>query len=109
MNKELDLKLKEIINYIKNNENYKNYLITKNLLEKEIEVKILIEQIKVYQKEIVYNKDKEKELQTKIDECLEKLNKNYLYNEYLKYLEEVNNMINIFENKINKYFYDLFN
>ena len=75
----------------------------------EVGLKELINKIKKYQKEIVNDKSKEKELDLKIQNCLDILNEDPLYLEYLRYLEEVNNYLNIFENKLNKYFFDLFN
>ena len=99
----------EIVNYIKESNSYQNYLKAKELLNKDEKLKEKFKSIKKYQQEIVKNPNKKKELEKKIQECLDELNKSPLYTEYLGYLEEVNNMLNIFENKLNKYFYDLFN
>ncbi len=109
LNKEINEKVTEIVDFIKNSSSFKNYLKSKNLLEKNEELKELINKIKKYQKEIVNDKSKEKELDLKIQNCLDILNEDPLYLEYLRYLEEVNNYLNIFENKLNKYFFDLFN
>lgn len=109
LNKELNDKLDNIVNYIKESNSYQNYLKAKELLNKDEKLKEKFKSIKKYQKEIVKNPSKKKELEKKIQECLDELNKSPLYTEYLGYLEEVNNMLNIFENKLNKYFYDLFN
>ena len=83
LNKEIEIKVKEIVDYIQNTKEYKNYLKAKNA--------------------------KKDELEEKIDECLEKLHFSPLYNEYEMFQNEVNNMLTIFENKINKYFKDVFN
>ena len=76
----------------------------KSLLD---EVNYLIEKIKDYQKKIVKTNDLE--LKKEYELLVNKLNNNILYNQYLEYLTNVNNMLNIFENKLNKYFFNLFN
>ena len=109
MNKEIEEKVLEIVNYIKNSNSYKNYLKACELLNKNQELLTLIENIKKYQKEIVRNKEKKVELEKQINEKLAILNSDPIYLEYINYQDEVNNMLIIFENKINKYFYDVFN
>ena len=109
MNKEIDDKILEIIDYIKNTDYYKNYLKAKELLNLDNELIKLIEDIKKYQKEIVKNPSKREELEDKIKKNLDILNTNPLYLDYINNLDEVNNMLIIFENKLNKYLYDVFN
>ncbi len=107
MNKEIENKLESIVNYIKETPDYKNYLKAKELINKDKELKNMIEKIKEYQKKIVKTNDLE--LKEEYELLVNKLNSNILYNQYLEYLTNVNNMLNIFENKLNKYFFDLFN
>ena len=110
MNKEEILeKVEEIVKFIKTSDIYKNYLKSKELLSLDKELINLIEDIKKYQKEIVKNINKKEELELKIKENLDILNENPIYLEYLNYQEELNNILTIFENKINKYFEDVFN
>lgn len=110
LNKEEILeKVEEIVNYIKTSDVYKNYLKTKDLINLDKELISLIDDIKKYQKEIVKNINNKEELELKIKENLDILNTNPTYLEYLNYQEEINNMLTIFENKINKYFEDIFN
>ena len=107
LNKEISNKIDEIINYIKESDSYKNYLKAKELLDSRDDLKEIIANVKKYQKQLVksYNKEIEKELNRNLDI----LNSDYNYIEYNRYLEEVNNLLNIFENRINKYFEDVFN
>ena len=107
MNKEISNKIDEIINYIKESNSYKNYLKAKELLDSRDDLKEIIANVKKYQKQLVksYNKEIEKELNRNLDI----LNSDYNYIEYNRYLEEVNNLLNIFKNRINKYFEDVFN
>ena len=110
MNKEEILeKVDEIVNYIKTSDVYKNYLKAKDLISLDKELVNLIEDIKKYQKEIVKNITKKDELELKIKENLDILNENPTYLEYLNYQEKLNNLLTIFENKINKYFEDVIN
>lgn len=110
MNKEEILeKVEEIVDYIKSSDVYKNYLKSRELLSLDKELVNLIDNIKKYQQEIVKNINKKEELELKIKENLNILNESPTYLEYLNYQEELNNMLTIFENKINKYFIDVFN
>ena len=109
MNSEIKDKVSEIIDYITKSSSYQNYLKTKELLSKDEKLNSLIKDIKLYQKQIVNNPLQKEELELKIKNNLKILENNYLYHEYLRYLEEINNMLVIFENKINKYFFDIFN
>lgn len=107
LNKDLDEKLDNIINYIKNTDAYKKYLKTKQLMNENPELVSMIEEVKKYQKDIVKNNSKESKIKYK--KLLDRLMENPLYLEYMECLDEINNMLNIFENKLNKYFFDLFN
>lgn len=107
LNKEIENKLESIIDYIKETPDYKNYLKAKELINKDEELKNIIEKIKDYQKKIVKTNDLE--LKKEYELLVNELNNNILYNQYLEYLTNVNNMLNIFENKLNKYFFNLFN
>lgn len=108
LNNSLNAKLDDIINYIKNTDAYKNYLKTKKLMSENHELMSMIDEVKKYQKDIVRNIDK-KDKEIKYKQLLDRLMEDPLYLEYMEYLDEVNNMLNIFENKLNKYFFDLFN
>jgi len=108
-NKEILKKVDEIVLYIKNTKAYQDYLKAESLLQDDANVCELIEKIKRYQKELVNNKGKKDELELKINDCLNKLNTNPIYLEYKENQDEINNMLVIFENKLNKYFTDIFN
>ena len=109
MNKEIEEKLDEIINYIIESNSYKNYLKAKDLINVREDLKEKINKIKKMQKEIVKNTSQKDELQNEYDNLLKELNDDITYYQYNKYLREVNNMLAIFENKVNKYFEDIFN
>ena len=108
MNKEIENKVDEIINYIKNTDSYKNYLKAKEILDSKEDIKNKIKEIKLYQKQIVNGIGNKKELENKIKDNLDYLENDITYISYKNYLDEVNNMLNIFENKINNYFNEVF-
>lgn len=109
LNKEIENKVIEIVAYIKETDYYKNYLIAKELLESNHELMNLIDEIKLLQKEIIKNPSKKKELEINIQEKLSILEEDSLYLEYINNQNEINNILTIFENKLNKYFFDIFN
>ncbi len=108
MNKEIENKVDEIINYIKNTDSYKNYIKAKEILDSKEDIKNKIKEIKLYQKQIVNGIGNKKELENKIKDNLDYLENDITYISYKEYLDEVNNMLNIFENKINNYFDEVF-
>ena len=108
MNKEIENKVDEIIDYIKNTDSYKNYLKAKEILDSKEDIKNKIKEIKLYQKQIVNGIGNKKELENKIKDNLDYLENDITYISYKEYLDEINNMLNIFENKINNYFDEVF-
>ena len=108
LNKEIDNKVDEIIDYIKNTDSYKNYLKAKEILDSKEDIKNKIKEIKLYQKQIVNGIGNKKELENKIKDNLDYLENDITYISYKEYLDEINNMLNIFENKINNYFDEVF-
>lgn len=109
LNNIIENKIDEIIDYIKNTDNYKNYLKAKIKLENREDLKEIINNIKKLQKEIIKNPKNKKELENELNKNIEILETDITYSEYNNYLIEVNNMLAIFENKLNNYFYDVFN
>ena len=107
--KEINAKILEIIEYIQTTESYQNYLKARKILEKNEKIMNLIQDIKTLQKELVKNQSKKEELDLKIKEKLNILNTEPSYLEFQTYQDEINNLLIIFENKINKYFFDVFN
>ncbi len=106
---EILAKVDEIINFIKENKTYQDYLKAKDILNNESNLMELINHIKNYQKLIVNKKINSKDGEKKIKECLDILNEEPIYLQFIELQKEVNNMLIIFENKINKYFEDVFN
>ena len=105
LNKEILNKVDEIISLIENSDDYQKYLFLKEQIDKNKEVKKLINEVKILQKDVVHHLKKENELKKKMDE----LNNHPLYREYNNTLLEINNVYAIIENSLNKYFQDKLN
>lgn len=107
MNKEILLKIDEIINYIENGEDYQKYLKLKRIMENSEEINALLDEIRHLQKRLAnnYSLDTKKELDNK-NQILKNIP---IYREYLNVLDDINNTFNIIENGLNKYFYDKLN
>ncbi len=105
MNKEILDKIDEIIKVIENSSNYQKYLELKKQIENNKELTLLINKVKVLQKDIVHHIGKKEELDCILDE----LNNHPLYREYNNTLSELNNTYAIIENSINHYFQDKLN
>ena len=105
MNKEILDKVDEIINKIESSDLYQKYIDLKKKMDDNEEIKLLINEIKVLQKDVVHHMDKKKELQEKE----EQLNNYTLYREYNNTIYEINNIYGIIEKDLNNYFYKKLN
>lgn len=99
-NDKILLKIDEIINKIENSEQYKKYLDLKEKINNNHELMILINEVKVLQKDVVHHLNKKDLLNNKVAE----LNNNPLYREYNNTIYEINNLYAIIENNLNNYF-----
>lgn len=100
-NKEILYKIDEIINKIEGSELYLKYLDLKEKIDNNKELVMLINEVKLLQKDVVHHLDKKELLNIKTDE----LNTYPLYREYLNVIYEINNTYAIIENDLNNYFY----
>ena len=110
-NKVLD-KVDEIIKFIKETEEYKDYLYLKDKLEKNDKAISLINEIKKYQRELVkkeINKEDITDLEDMINNNLKELENIPLYNEYLDTQEKLNDMYQLVKKKLDDYFYNKLN
>lgn len=100
VNNEILKKVDEIISLIEKGEDYQKYLALKDKMDKNKELKLLINEVKLLQKDVVHHQEKENLLKEKMDE----LSNNPLYREYENTLFEINNTYTIIENGLNNYF-----
>lgn len=95
----------ELFKEIDNSEVYKNYLSSKKQLECNKEITDLVNNIKRLQKIATNNKDEQVELELK--DLYNKLNSYPLYQSYLTYKEELNNMLTEVSDTFSNYFNDM--
>ena len=105
LNKEILSKVDEIIKTIENSSVYQKYLDLKKEINRNKELKKLINEVRVLQKDIVHHVKDKKVLEEKLNE----LNNHPLYIEYINTLDEINNTFSIIENSLNNYFYKKLN
>ena len=108
MNNDTKKSLEELIDYIKNTEDYKQVLILKEEIEKDEELKKLIDDVKKHQKKYVRSSFDEK-VKEELDNKLNLLNNNKLFVTYSYHLNKVNDMIKLVKDELNEYFYEITN
>lgn len=101
-------KLDNIVNYIKESSDYKNYLIYKDKISHNDELKRLIENVKNLEKKYIRS-NKDNITGKKLEDEIYKLNNYNDYVMYNYYLDRVNTYLELTKNKINEYFDNLFN
>lgn len=105
MNKELE----DIISYIKDSVSYKKCIELKEKMSSNVEINDLVEKVKKLQKAYVKSDFKDEDIKSQLDIVNDKLNNIPIYVSYLRYLDEVNDMINFVREGLNDYFYKLLN
>ena len=108
MVKQLNRALNDVVDYIKDSDEYKTCLDLKKRMSDNEEVNALVRQVKLLQQKYIksnYNKEIKKEL----DEINKRLDDIPIYVIYKQNLEKVNNMINTVKDELNNYFDDLLN
>lgn len=102
--------LEELFNTIENSKLYQEYKKMENILNKDKEIKKLIDEIKELEKEATYleyiGDEKYKEIDEEIKMKADILNNNHVYMEYLNKMEEFNNELSVSSKMIEKYISD---
>ena len=100
-------KIDELFDTIKNSKEYKAYQNIGEVLKNNEEVNFLVEEIKELQQESVKleeeNNPKYKEIDKVIEEKVNTLNNIPVYQEYLRRMDEFNDIIAYSKNNIEKY------
>ena len=100
MNNDILKKIDEIINEIDKSLEYQKYLLLKDKISKNKELMLLINKVRILQKDYIHHLSSKKEL----DILTNELNNYPLYLEYKNTLDEINNIYNIIESSLNNYF-----
>ena len=105
-------KVDEIINYIKETSEYKDYLFLKDKVSKNNKINNLIEEVRTIEKELVKlevnNKDIT-DLEKEYNSKLEELNKIPLYKDYVDTVEKLDNIYQDIKDRLDNYFYEKLN
>ena len=99
--------LEELFNSIENSKLYKEYKKMENILNKDKEIKELINEIKELEKQATYleyiGDEKYIELDNEIKKKADSLNNKQVYQEYLNKMDEFNDELAISSKMIEKY------
>ena len=99
--------LEELFNAIENSKSYQEYLKMKDILNKDSEIKKLIDEIKELEKQATYleyiGDTSYKDVDDVIKAKAEILNNKQIYQEYLNKMEEFNDELAISSKMIEKY------
>ena len=99
--------LEELFNSIENSKLYQEYLKMKDILNKDSEIKVLIDEIKELEKRATYleyiGDESYKEIDEEIKRKADILNNKHIYQEYLNKMEEFNDELAISSKMIEKY------
>ena len=112
MNNQILSEVDKIIEFIKESDDYEDYIYLKDKLSKHEEANNLITEIKKLQKQAVkqeVNKMDTKELDNKIKENLDKLNKIPLYRDFIDKQEVLNDYYQTIKERLDEYFYNKMN
>ena len=108
MVKQLNKALEEVITCITDSNDYKECIRLKSLMDKNNEIKELVEKIKELQKKYIRS-GYDDSIKEELDSLEEKLYSIPIYFTYKRHLDEVNRMINYVKDEMNDYFYKLLN
>ena len=100
--------LNELIDFIKNSNEYKECIRLKKEIDKDMELTSIINKVRYLQRDYIKS-GYDKKVKEELDEEMNKLNNSKLYILYSYNLDKVNEMINIIKEELNSYFYNITN
>jgi len=107
MSEELENKINEMIEIIKNSNEYQDYFYLKNKLEKNQKIKDKIEEIKKLQQKLVkkeYRKEDITELEKQYQQKVKELEEIPLYFDFITIQNKLNEALKQIEERFQKYF-----
>lgn len=103
----IENKIEELFQAINESEEYKAYQNIGDVLEKDEEINNLIKEIKTLQQKSVrleeQGNQEYKEIDKEIDKLVKQLNSKPIYQEYLKRMNELNDILAMSSNQIENY------
>ncbi len=108
-NEEIENKAKELVQAIKDDDKYKEYINLREKLKDNKDIMSKMQEVKRLQKEYVKGAYLDKEIETKLNSLLKELEQNSLYQEYLAKEKEINKILNNINEGLNIIFNKLLN
>lgn len=108
-NEEIENKAKELVQAIKDDDKYKEYINLRKKLKDNKDIMSKMQEVKRLQKEYVKGAYLDKEIETKLNSLLKELEQNSLYQEYLAKEKEINKILNNINEGLNIIFNKLLN
>lgn len=105
-------KVDNLVNFIKNSQEYKDYVFLSKKLSKNEKVNDYINKIKSLQKEIVKKEVSGEDitlLDEEVKQLLSELDKIPLYKDFIEKQEELNDIYQLIKQRLDDYFYSILN
>ncbi|MDD3241933.1 MAG: YlbF family regulator [Bacilli bacterium] len=112
MNENILMKVDNIVEYLKDSEDYKRYIELKSYMEKDQDINILINDIKILQKKAVNDEYKGinvSEIDKEIERKVTILNNSIIYQEFIEVQGRLNEVFQNIKFILDKYFFDILN
>ena len=106
------LKTEDLVNEIKNSNEYKKYIELKEIILSDQKIMTLIEEVKKLQQRIVrdkYNKNDVSNLEEQLKEKLDKLDEYPMYVEFNNVQNELNDTLQVIKDLLEKHINDITN
>ncbi len=108
-NEEIENKAKELVQAIKDDNKYKEYINLRKKLKDNKDIMSKMQEVKRLQKEYVKGAYLDKEIEAKLNNLLKELEQLSLYQEYLAKEKEINKILNNINEGLNIIFNKLLN
>lgn len=96
-------KLNNIVNYIKESTEYKEYIKLRRIMSKDDNLKEQITKLKQKQKEYIKS-NKDEKIKIELDKLKEELESNIIYFQYNNCIYKINEKIDLIKDELNNYF-----
>ena len=108
-NEEIIKKAYDLVNIIKNSDTYKDYIKIRALVAKDSLLLNEINKVKALQKDYVKSAYLDKTIEEELNEILERLQENTLYQDYIAKEKELNNILLMIKEGLNTTIDELIN
>ncbi len=107
--KEIEDKARQLVETIKKNKDYKEYLKLKEEIKNSEEITTKIKEVKILQKQYVKSAYLDKKIEKELNDKLNTLNSISLYKEYINKEQKIRYLLNTIKDGLNIVFEDILN